>query len=211
MDIHTDRQALVALYEATDGPNWSRNDNWCTDAPLGEWHGVTVDRSGRVAELDLRDNWLLRRSTHGKSNLVRVTTVKRMCGPIPVELAWLANLRKLDLSGNTLTGPIPAELARLANLTKLDLGYNMLTGPIPVELARLANLEKLDLEGNMLTGPIPVELAQLTNLKSLTIDSNDLTGTIPAELGQLANLQTLIIHNNELTGPIPQSSHSSPT
>lgn len=29
-----DRAALVALHEATDGPNWVNNDNWLTDATL---------------------------------------------------------------------------------------------------------------------------------------------------------------------------------
>ena len=27
-----DRAALVALYHATDGPNWTRNENWLTEA-----------------------------------------------------------------------------------------------------------------------------------------------------------------------------------
>ena len=38
-----DRAALVALYNATDGPNWVINENWLTDAPLGEWYGVDTD------------------------------------------------------------------------------------------------------------------------------------------------------------------------
>ena len=33
----TDREALVALYNATDGENWDGSDNWLSDAPLGEW------------------------------------------------------------------------------------------------------------------------------------------------------------------------------
>ena len=52
-----DRAALEALYNATDGPNWVNNDNWLTDAPLGEWYGVDTDASGRVVRLDLSGRW----------------------------------------------------------------------------------------------------------------------------------------------------------
>ncbi len=48
-----ERAALVALYEATNGPNWVNNANWLTDAPLGEWYGVHTDQLGRVVGLGL--------------------------------------------------------------------------------------------------------------------------------------------------------------
>ena len=35
-----DRAALVALYNATDGPNWSHNTNWLSDLPISKWDGV---------------------------------------------------------------------------------------------------------------------------------------------------------------------------
>ena len=44
----TDREALVALYNATDGENWSASANWLSDAPLDEWEGVTTNDDGRV-------------------------------------------------------------------------------------------------------------------------------------------------------------------
>ena len=34
--VETDREALVALYNATDGENWNKSANWLSDAPLGE-------------------------------------------------------------------------------------------------------------------------------------------------------------------------------
>ena len=37
-----EREALVALYHATDGPNWADRTNWLSDRPVGEWYGVTV-------------------------------------------------------------------------------------------------------------------------------------------------------------------------
>ena len=42
----SDRDALVALYNATDGANWKNSENWLSDAPIGEWHGVTTDTNG---------------------------------------------------------------------------------------------------------------------------------------------------------------------
>ena len=54
----SDHTALVALYRTTDGDNWSNNTNWLSNQPLGEWHGVDTDNSGRVTELDLEGNQL---------------------------------------------------------------------------------------------------------------------------------------------------------
>ena len=44
----TDREILVTVYNALDGPNWEDSENWLSDAPLGEWSGVTTDDNGRV-------------------------------------------------------------------------------------------------------------------------------------------------------------------
>ena len=56
--VNPDRAALVALYEATDGPNWTNNENWLTDAPLRDWYGVGVDGQGRVVRLLVWSNAL---------------------------------------------------------------------------------------------------------------------------------------------------------
>ena len=58
----SDRDFLKALYETTGGPTWRNNENWLTDAPLGEWYGVRVDNQGRVVELNLDGNNLTARS-----------------------------------------------------------------------------------------------------------------------------------------------------
>ena len=187
-----DRAVLVALYNATDGPNWVNSDNWLTDAPLGEWYGVHTNGSGRVVRLNLRGR--VERSQpvpHG------------LAGPIPPELANLTNMESLQLGHNELTGPIPPELGSLASLTGLGLQGNNLTGPIPPELGGLTNLRSLFLSGNALADPIPAELGGLTNLTLLHFGANSLTGAIPAELGSLIHLRSLILYYNELKGPIP--------
>ena len=40
-----EREALIAFYKATNGANWTKNTNWCSDKPLSEWYGVSVDLS----------------------------------------------------------------------------------------------------------------------------------------------------------------------
>ncbi len=178
-----DRAALVALYEATDGPNWVNSENWLTDAPLGEWHGVERDGGGRVVRLDLMRN--------------------KLNGPIPLELGYLTSLRKLDLSFNQLNGAIPPELGNLVRMWELRLDRNLLAGAIPPELGSLTSLQRLRLDDNQLTGEIPVQLGNLVSLTSLVLARNQLSGPIPPQLGNLARLRVLVLQYNGLTGPIP--------
>ena len=51
-----DRDALLALYRSTDGPNWKYKGNWGTDAALSDWYGVYVNDEGRVVGLWLNGN-----------------------------------------------------------------------------------------------------------------------------------------------------------
>ena len=182
-DASTDREALVALYEATDGDSWVNNDNWLTDAPRGSWYGVTTNDSGHVIELDLSHNGL--------------------SGTIPPELGDLTNLKELSLTGNELRGAIPLELGNLTNLEWLFLGDNQLSGSIPSELSNLINLKWLNFWGNQLSGTIPSELGNLPNLTSLDLSGNDLGGTIPPELSNFTHLTSLNLSGNDLVGPIP--------
>ena len=191
--IDLERAALVALYEAMDGPNWRNSENWLSDAPLGEWFGVETNREGRVVTLDM-SYW---------DPQTEQSVGNGVSGPIPPELGNLANLERLYLHENDLSGPIPPELGRLTDLERLYLYSNDLTGLIPPELGNLANLERLSLHGNDLTDPIPAELGGLANLKSLGLGANDLTGPIPQELGSLASLTSLNLAGNGLTGAIP--------
>ena len=123
----TDREVLIALYNATDGPNWSNNINWLSDVPLGEWNGVYIDDDGRVVALELRDN--------------------QLSGEIPGELVNLANLEYLGLADNQLSGEIPGELGSLANLFYLGLDGNQLSGCVPTSLQDRLTTSSFDLGG----------------------------------------------------------------
>ena len=181
--LDLNRAALVALFNATDGPNWAQNANWLSGAPLAEWHGVTTNDSGQVTKLELSGNGLR--------------------GQLPPELGHLSSLIWLHLFGNQLSGAIPPELGNLRSLRNLDISINGLSGEIPPELGNLENLIYLYLQGNRLSGEIPPELGNLTNLYTLWLEANQLTGRIPRELGDLANLHAMWLQNNRLSGEIP--------
>ena len=61
--VSCDREALTALYDATDGDNWDRNTNWKTTKPMSEWSGVGVDKSGRVRSPIPWPQWAFRSFT----------------------------------------------------------------------------------------------------------------------------------------------------
>ena len=227
----SDRAVLEALYHASGGSEWIVADNWLSDRPLGEWHGVTTDDDGRVVglalprnslagrlppelghldslrELDLPDNRLRGPIPPELGNLTALETLRltfnRFSGSMPPELGNLSNLSVLHLPWNGLSGSIPAEFGRLSRLVELDLGWNGLGGEIPPELGNLAGLEILAVRSNDLTGAIPAELGQLSALRNLDLGYNRLTGGLPPELGSLPSMHHLNLTGNQLTGPIP--------
>ena len=202
-----DRAVLTALYEATDGPNWTENEGWLTDAPLEDWYGIATDDQGRVVYIDLADNGLTGEIPSELGDLTGLVglylSYNDLTGGIPAELGNLANLEWLQANNNALTSEIPAELGGLASLESLSLGENGLTGGIPAELGTLAKLRGLGLSSNYLTGQIPAELGNLASLEHLGLNRNYLTGQIPAELANLTSLRGVNLRDNGLTGEIP--------
>ncbi len=118
-----DSLALVALYNNTDGPNWSNNSNWLSGY-VETWHGVIVSE-GRVIDVILNDNAL--------------------SGVIPSEIGDLTALESLQLYNNSLSGSIPAEIGNLSSLTILSLQNNALSGEIPVAIGGIGSLMELKL------------------------------------------------------------------
>ena len=172
-----DRAALVAFYNATNGPNWMDSTNWLSDRPISEWHGVGFGGvSGQVTSINLRQN-----------NLV---------GVIPPELGYLSKLRILILSENDLSGQIPIELGSLPRLSYLDLRANGLSGQIPHQLGDISNLILLDLSQNKLSEQIPVEMSILVNLSYLDVRGNMLRGELPQGFTGLTSLDGLYFGDN---------------
>ena len=181
----TERAILAALYQATGGPGWANSENWLSDAPLNDWHGVSTAPDGRVVALALPQN--------------------RLQGNLAVPLERLPHLQHLNLAGNDLQGRLPAALGRLTALSSLDLSANQFGGDIPAELGRLSQLTVLNLSANQLTGPIPGYLGGFHHLTVLDLRANQLVGNVPAAFGHLPNLRELRVSGNFLNGCLDPS------
>ena len=212
-----ERGALIALYNAADGGNWTGRDNWLTGAPLSAWHGVATNDLDQVTGLDLKDN--------------------NLRGTLPSRLSDLRSLSVLDLSNNSgLTGPLPASLGGLG-LTVLKLGGTGLCAPLdPAYQTWLATVGDIQVDGcpaavdpgrvaltalygetggafwkeaaNWL-GEAPlrdwhgVETDAEGHVTSIDLEYNNLRGRLPPELALMDRLEALRLTGNGLTGHIP--------
>ncbi|MDE0681184.1 MAG: Ig-like domain-containing protein [Gammaproteobacteria bacterium] len=181
-----DRDVLESIYESMRGEEWRNSDNWLSDAPLREWHGVQTDGQGRVVSLSL--------------------TFNSLKGPIPADIALFEELTSLELGGNdTNNSRLPPDIGELKKLEILDLAGIFASGPIPPRIEKLTRLKILNLAENKLTGSIPSEIGNLTSLVELHLDNNRLTGSIPGQLADAAGLEQIHLPNNDLSGALPDS------
>lgn len=173
------KKALSALYNATDGANWTIK--WDLSQPMETWHGVFLNDAGCVDSLVIFNN--------------------NLNGYLPPEIGDLEYLKYLFIAGNNLSaGVIPSEIGKLTKLKQLNLQRNRLEGGIPPEIRNLRQLEYFDLQLNFLSGGIPPEIGNLKSLTHLTLQANQFAGNLPVELTDLPNLRSLNIKRNNLTG-----------
>jgi len=116
-------EALVALYENTDGPNWDNTTGWLETTTPCSWYGVKCE-DGSVTSLVLTNN--------DPNNLFGLQ------GAVPGQIGNLGNLKTLNFYDNQLSS-LPTEIGNLANLIDLRLSGNQLSS-LPAEIGNLNNL-----------------------------------------------------------------------
>ena len=198
------REALIQLYKSTNGDNWRRNDNWCSEKPITEWYGVSY-RYGYEFYIDLWDNNLtgnieqtfvdsipifLEVSWNNLSD-IKVSTLSslRCCGnPLnSLDLSNNINLRELDCSGNNLTS---LDLSNNINLRELYCSDNNLAS---LDLSNNINLQELQCSDCSLTS---LDLTNNTMLRSVQCIRNQLTNLDISRNSLLVNLHC---EENKLT------------
>lgn len=227
--LDREREALIALYNATGGDNWNNNENWCSNKPIRDWYGVTCNLDGYVSQLWLNNNNLVGDIPPEIGVFTCMNTIKfdkNQITSIPSEIDNLTSLGIFTLSSNPITS-LPDEIGNMTNLINLDLsntnisslptGFENLTNiqaiyadnckfeSFPIALCNIPGLGVIRLKNNQMSGEIPEEIGNLTNLIELDISNNNLSGQLPKNMGNLVSLIKLYAQNNQITGTIPST------
>ena len=99
--------ALLALYNATKGKSWNRNEGWGNaKSDIGGWAGVKCNGEGNVISLNLSNN--------------------NLQGKLPDVFYAFPALEDLQLNNNQLTGTLPRSLGMLPDNCVVNVKYNTL-------------------------------------------------------------------------------------
>lgn len=185
-----ERQALINLYNSTNGDGWTDNSNWCG----GTCPGAGIPSFNTVGSECL---WQGITCNADQTHVIAVALPSNnLTGTLP-NLSALISLQYFAVGSNRLSGSIPA-LVALTQLQTFYANNNQLIGFIP-SLAALSALGDFSVEYNNLSGAVPSLPA---SLYAFAATENQLTGAIP-DLSALASLRAFEVGHNQLSGPIP--------
>lgn len=229
--FNKERFALIGLYKALNGDNWTKRKNWCTDAPLSEWEGIAASGDHVMIIKIMNDAYIegeLPLCIGDFPNLISLyLTGTNVRGDIPKEIGELKKMEYLDLSNNKLSGNIPNEIGGCISLKDASFTKNNLTGSIPQNIFRIESirfvglghnkfttftldelpkdcmLEYIDIYNNEITTPIPDAIFNIRTLVSFNAKNNNITGIIPNTLGTTLNINIVDLSHNRLTGVLP--------
>lgn len=192
-DYDRDRQALVDLYNSTNGGAWLRNTNWLM-GPMETWEGVIVENC-RVTRLSLSGN--------------------NISGVLPDSFRNLTGLKRLSLRNNDISGI--ADITTMPSLTHVYLSNNNFTD---IQFGNNDILQTVHIQSNPLTSGKTIDISAMrglidfrasrTNLSGLTvsgrydslrylmISENQLPGTL--DISNMPNLSICYAHGNQFTG-----------
>ncbi|XP_074583379.1 putative LRR receptor-like serine/threonine-protein kinase At2g24230 [Curcuma longa] len=181
------------------------------------WRGIICDSGGsagaerRVIALEvpgLQFAGPISETTIGKLRALQSLDLSRNAiTALPMDLAELGELARLNLSSNNLTGLLPPYIGNFNRMESLDLSGNGFSGEVPAQISALSRLKVLNLSRNSLESGIPEAFLQCISLVSIDLSSNKLNRSLPARFGSaFKNLSTLVLSDNQINGGLPDLS-----
>ena len=151
----SEREALVALYQSTNGNAWTDKTNWLGAAGDG-MH--VVRRQLRRARAHVEHT---RRSIDNLDGTLSVRSAQAHRDPL-----------RCSCPTNNLRGSLPSQFSELSQIEGIFFPSHPLTGTLPGSWGALEKLREIGLDGNELTGALPVQLGDMSALEKLTLSEN---------------------------------------
>ncbi len=190
-----ERDILIQFYHDTGGDNWTRNDNWCSDKPIEEWYGVSVEH----IDYDANSNtWsygvdidLINNNLQGSGSLAGMKSLRHLCcysnQLTSLDVSGCTALYRLVCPGNQLTS---LNVSGCTALVRLDSFSNQLTS---LNVSGCTALGVLDCKYNQLTS---LDVSGCTALEKLDCFDNHLTSL---DVSGCTALRWLECYSNQLT------------
>lgn len=186
----TDRDILIAFYEACGGENWEdrHKRNWLSNSSLGQWAGVTVNSEGRVTSLKLANS----KKITGEADLrglAYLQTVQLYSNALTsLDVSGCAELKSLNCSGNLLES---IDFSGCTKLTSVSIDVNRLSSYF--DFSMYPELTNLTCAGNSITD---LNVSGCEKIETLSCSSNKLT---KLDISDCKKIETLSCAGNELT------------
>ena len=179
------REALIKLYQSTNGDNWTDYTNWCSDKPIEEWYGVTCLDNGKY-QLDLSNNNLTGKIEQTfPDDLIYLHCYENQLTSLDVSAC--TSLVKLNCQNNQLTS---LNVSGCTSLWVLQCYNNQLTS---LEVSGCTSLEWLICYNNQLTS---LDVSACTSLVRLNCANNQLPSL---DVSGCTSLEELSCYINQLT------------
>lgn len=179
------REALVKLYNSTNGDNWTNNDNWCSDKPVEEWCGVAKDGNGKygialynnnltgkidqefpecVIALNCNDNQLTSINVSGSAALERILCDSNQL--VTLDVSNCSALKTISFDYNQL---FSLDVSGCLALQTFEFYENQL---VSLDVSGCLALQELSFSANQLTS---LKASECTSLKTIDCKNCQLT------------------------------------
>ncbi|XP_075504327.1 uncharacterized protein LOC142541744 [Primulina tabacum] len=120
-----------------------------------------------------------------------------LSGSLDGRIGNFSSLRRLVLTGTSVSGKIPRGFGELINIEQLTLSRSKFEGEISANIFQnLQKLKVLGLSENGFKGSVPESIGNLTDLLKLDLSHNEFSGRIPEMIKNLNSLEFLDLSYN---------------
>lgn len=178
-------EGLSGFYESTGGTGWKNNANWCSDQPLSQWYGLTLNEWGDLQSIYLSNNDLsgeLPETFEGLETVLSFTLYRNanLSGNIP---SYIYNMRSVELTYGSFESISDVSDPENAKATYLYLYNNNIKGQLPENIPYMPHLTYIDLQNNHFSGAVPESYGKILERGgNIRLNGNELSGEIPESI-----------------------------